>query len=181
MRPESSSGNKTTYKEVENFQTARDTIRARLDESLEMHSTQTFQDIVLFDDATDHLLRLMRVLYTPCGNALLIGLGGSGKQSIAKMAVQLVGGRCFHVQAGAGYSKSHFKEDLRSMFRNAGVKCKTTCFLISDRTIADVTFMDYINQYLISGDIHGLFEKEDLDDIAANMRQPFKDRHKGTF
>jgi dynein heavy chain len=47
--------------------------------------------IVLFDYVIEHLTRILRIIKTPRGNALLIHIGGSGKKSLARLAAYAAG------------------------------------------------------------------------------------------
>lgn len=45
-----------------------------------------FLDMVLFNDALDHLIRIHRMLRIDRGHVLLLGSNGNGKKSLSKLA-----------------------------------------------------------------------------------------------
>lgn len=45
--------------------------------------------LIMFLDACEHIARIARIIRQPMGNALLFGVGGSGRQSLSKMATFL--------------------------------------------------------------------------------------------
>ena len=71
--------------------------------------------LVFFWDAIEHVSRLARVLRQPRGNAMLVGVGGSGKQSLTRFAAYLAEMKCFQIELTKGYGYMEFREDLKKL------------------------------------------------------------------
>ncbi|GBG28853.1 Dynein heavy chain 5, axonemal [Hondaea fermentalgiana] len=148
-------------------------LQERVFEFLDLHNQESPErelDLVLFRDALSHLLRAVRVLGLPRGNLLLVGVGGSGKQSIAKLAAYIAQLELFRMNVSKSYSRANLFEDMRALYRVVGKERKSLAFLVSEPDIREESFLEIFNAYLSSGDIVSLFPKDELAVMASDMR-----------
>uniref|UniRef100_A0A8C3J4X5 Dynein axonemal heavy chain 17 n=1 Tax=Calidris pygmaea TaxID=425635 RepID=A0A8C3J4X5_9CHAR len=130
--------------------------------------------LVLFEDAVSHICRISRILESPWGNALLVGVGGSGKQSLARLAAFISSLNVFQITLRKGYGIPDLKLDLASQYIKSAVKNSPTVFLMTDSQVAEESFLVLINDFLASGDVPGLFQDDDLENIISSMRPQVK-------
>jgi len=131
-------------------------------------------NLVLFGDAIAHVLRINRILESPRGNALLVGVGGSGKQSLSRLAAYISSLEVFQITLRKGYSIADLKIDLSGLYMKAGVKNIGTVFLMTDAQVADEKFLVLINDLLASGEIPDLFADDDVENIINGVRNEVK-------
>lgn len=131
-------------------------------------------NLVLFEDAMSHICRISRILEGPRGNALLIGVGGSGKQSLARLAAFISNLEVFQIQLKKGYSIIDMKADLAALYLKAGLKNVACMHLMTDSQVAEESYLVLINDMLASGEIMELFPDDEIDNISNGVRNELK-------
>ena len=156
------------YEEVGN----RNAFRAVLNEQLEEYniSYSPKMNLVFFDDAMSHISRLSRILRQPRGNALLVGVGGSGRKSLTRLASYMAGYRCSSIEITKTYDRVAWFDDLKVVLLEAGCKNKPVVFLFSDTQIVMEAFLEDINNLLNAGDIPNIYLPEEIEKIISAVR-----------
>ncbi|KAJ8983473.1 hypothetical protein NQ317_014931 [Molorchus minor] len=131
------------YEELKNIDKVRSILQDYLDDFNLMTSKE--MELIFFMMAIEHCVRIARILRSERGNALLVGVGGMGKQN------------------------------LRKMYSNAGVKYEDSVFLFTDTQIVQEDFLEDINNMLNSGEVPNLFESDEYEKVIIGCRPAAKE------
>eukprot|EP00928_Gymnodinium_smaydae_P068047 TRINITY_DN5109_c0_g5_i1.p1 TRINITY_DN5109_c0_g5~~TRINITY_DN5109_c0_g5_i1.p1 ORF type:complete len:4182 (+),score=1201.92 TRINITY_DN5109_c0_g5_i1:1381-13926(+) len=129
-------------------------------------------DLVLFMAAAEHVCKIVRVLKTPLGNVLLVGVGGSGRKSLATLGIfQALQDEPFMIELTKSYGMNEWHDDMKRLLINCGGKNKEMCFLLSDTQIPNENFCEETSGLLNNGEIPNLFNTEDKTQIGELCTQ----------
>ena len=159
------------YAPMISFQLCNKVINDQLNDYNENHPVM---NLVLFKDAIEHVLRISRGITAPHGHMLLVGLGGSGKQSLVRLAADLVGFSVFQITLANNYGMAEFNADLLKVFIQAGGKKIPTVFLLTDAQVTDEKFLIPISDFLSTGILPDLFAPEDKEIIFGMVKGDMK-------
>eukprot|EP00658_Telonema_sp_P-2_P071279 TRINITY_DN60566_c0_g1_i2.p1 TRINITY_DN60566_c0_g1~~TRINITY_DN60566_c0_g1_i2.p1 ORF type:complete len:471 (+),score=138.66 TRINITY_DN60566_c0_g1_i2:76-1413(+) len=157
------------YADVPDFEVLSDLQHEALREYNDVFS---IMDLVLFEDAMRHVCRINRIIET--GHALLVGVGGSGKQSLSRLASYISGSEVRMITISKGYSPADLKVNIAQMYVLAGQMDKRISFMMTDSQIVDEKFLVFINDLLASGKIPDLFPPEELEEVLGAVRPMVK-------
>ena len=171
--PDVDDGVLADYDEVSSGEHVRKVLETRLIEHNETNPAAAM-DLVLFPQATEQVVRIARVLSVPGGHLAVIGVGGSGKQSLSRLAAFVVGCEVFQLQVTAGYGLAEFRADLLTLYQKCGAKSAKIAFILNDAQLVDDRFLVYVNELLATGQVADLVGPEEKEAMGAAVRAEVK-------
>jgi len=162
--------NKQPYDEMTDADAYRAVVKESLDEYNQINKTP--MDLVIFTYVLEHLSKVCRMLKAEGGHGLLVGVGGSGRQSITRLAAQIMGYELFQPEITKAYGSNEWKDDIRLVLKKAGADDRKMVFLLNDTQIKDESWLEDIDSILNAGEVNNIFPMEDKIEIYEKCREP---------
>ncbi|ETW36323.1 hypothetical protein PFTANZ_02988 [Plasmodium falciparum Tanzania (2000708)] len=159
------------YLNVKKFYVLKEVLTEKLNE---YNTTHVELPLVLFDYAIIQICKICRILDFNISHLMLIGFGGSGKQSLIKLSIFINSLNLLNISTNNNYDVNNFKSDLQEFHLKCAIKPGNVhVLLLKENDILD-SFLPYINDLTSTGLCNDLFTKDEYLGIFSSIRNQIK-------
>ena len=126
-------------------------------------------DLVIFDDALKHLCRVHRILQLERGHMLFMGINGSGRESLTRLAAHIANVNFYTIGVIGEHDIECFREKLRSLCFSSGMKNQRNVLFVKDEKIQCDACLEQICNVFVSGSLQGIFTIEDRRKVCDEL------------
>uniref|UniRef100_A0A8D3C4I0 AAA+ ATPase domain-containing protein n=1 Tax=Scophthalmus maximus TaxID=52904 RepID=A0A8D3C4I0_SCOMX len=145
------------YDEITDLQALQDVMEFYLNEY--NSCSKSPMSLVMFKFAIEHISRICRVLKQDNGHLLLVGIGGSGRQSASKLGTFINDYILFQIELTKNYSMSDWRDDLKRLMIKAGIEGKNLSDDLAERIN---NIVEHFTLCIYNNVCRSLFEKDKL-------------------
>ncbi|XP_044742040.1 dynein axonemal heavy chain 12 [Chrysoperla carnea] len=156
------------YEEMPDVKTFLNVAENCLDDYNSSHKTKMI--VVIFRYVLEHLSKVCRILSLPSGSGLLVGVGGSGRQSITRLAATICGFGIFQPEITKNYNLNEWREDIKRILKTSGGLGKDLVFLFNEGQIKEEAFLQDIDGLLNSGEVPNIYAIDEKQEILELTR-----------
>eukprot|EP00340_Litonotus_pictus_P012496 CAMPEP_0170538444 /NCGR_PEP_ID=MMETSP0209-20121228/103311_1 /TAXON_ID=665100 ORGANISM="Litonotus pictus, Strain P1" /NCGR_SAMPLE_ID=MMETSP0209 /ASSEMBLY_ACC=CAM_ASM_000301 /LENGTH=3072 /DNA_ID=CAMNT_0010840135 /DNA_START=28 /DNA_END=9246 /DNA_ORIENTATION=- len=130
-------------------------------------------DLIFFDYSLKHLVRLDRMFLKENEHGILVGLTGSGRESLTLLSSYIKKFKLFKIRGKdevEDYQRKDWQEDIKTLFIQTGLRRESTVFVIKDNSINEESYYVDLNCIISSGIVYNLFTNDEKIDLISQLR-----------
>ena len=126
--------------------------------------------LVVFHYAVEHLCRILRVLDFEAGHMILVGHGGSGRQSLSRLATFCAGHRLMHAHDAHEYDWARWRRELWQVLETASTE--PVVFLVTQAHLRFDGMLSDLAAIVRGGDVSSLAPDPVQQHAAGTASRP---------